>query len=487
VLGFAGLFWALLYLLPALVAPLQGTGDLHVGALEIWRRQWLVHGHPLRTSWLWGGGSLFSGMAPQAPWTPSALASLLVGARVAALAWAWLQLSLAAAFAYGWLRATGMDHRGAALAGLLGTCALGPLAHALQGQLTWPPLAWVFALGWVLAAGRRLAPVLVFAATAAASTLLLSGAPHEAPVLAAPLLVWALITARPTFSVALAFALGLLPAVAVHAPLWADAAEARSLYDHAAVEARALAGMPLTERALRGISALVLPFVAAEGQADGNLLPLVPCLLAVRARLGRDLTLGVALVAVCSPVVPPWPLVFLVAWHLGRHADVVSDRAIRASIVVAALLGGGASAVLTLRALDAAGPKLPARSGISGVAVPDELYLFQEGYASGIYQTLRTGQIVHRPGGSFSLPEVEARSAAFVRSNHAWGVEAWEGLLELEGSLAAGESVALSIRADGLILDHLDTPDSLQIEPTSDGWLQLTAREDLTRVRLRAR
>ena len=481
------LFWALLYLLPAIATPLQGAGDLHVGAIEIWRRQWLAHGHTLRTSWLWGGGSLFAGMAPEAPWSPGVLLALVVGARPAALIWVWLQLSLAAGFAYGWLRELGIDHRGAATGALLGTCSLGPLAHAVHGQLTWAPLCWALALGWVFAASPRLGIAQLFGGTAGAACLLAAGAPHEAPVLAAPLLVWALWAARPRATALVAVVAGLVAASAIHLPLWLDAIEARALYDHAAVEAHAFAGMSWAERGVRGVLALVIPYVSAEGQADGNLLPLVPALLAVRLLPSRQLLGGLVMTLAAAPFVPPWSVPVLLGFHLARHGDRVPARAVRAGVIVAALLGGALSSVVLLRGLDERGPSLASSDGIAGVAVPEELYLFDEGYTSGVYESLRAGLVVHRPGGSFGLPDVDPRASGLVRSRGDWATFAQDGLLELEGPLPAGTPVVLSLRGDALVLRHVHSDEPVDFFETPSGWLAFTPREDLEQVRIVAR
>ena len=53
---FCGLFYMILYLLPSSLVPPYADHDLYMSIVEVWRRQWLRHGHPLEVSWLFGGG-----------------------------------------------------------------------------------------------------------------------------------------------------------------------------------------------------------------------------------------------------------------------------------------------------------------------------------------------------------------------------------------------------------------------------------------------
>ncbi len=485
VAGFTALFWAVLLVLPALVSGPWADADTALGVIEVYRRQWLVHGHPLQSSWLYGGGVLFRGLAQTPGWSPAVLLSLVFGPKIAALGWAWLQLSLGGGFAYGWARAEGATHRGAALASVLGWNSLWMVRHLVDGHLAWPALAWVLGFGWLMRA--RLPWRRTGLLALGLGLLLFSSSPLQAPFYGLPVLLLGLSRGRGASRWVAAAALGLAAVPTLGVVL--DTFDAHQRYARGTTIAlQDIKFLHGGSRPLRNLVGLVVPFASYGYHAEGNLLALIPLLVAA-GRAPRRLLVGAALLLLIG-LAPGfggvrqlertwWALILLACWHLAMNEGRLSSGLVQLSLGFTTAVS---AAIVALRVLVSPGPLFPpATPGIGGLAVVEQSYLANDEVQGGVYASIRAGRVVHRPFTHVSLSEVPPARALVLSGPE--GIRAQEGLLWLP-SLEQGEVVVLALRPDARL--WLEPVEGLEVG-SEHGWLTLTALEAGTEITLRAR
>jgi len=485
VTAFGALFWGLLYVLPAVFVAPYADHDSALAVIEVYRRQWLVHGHTLESSWLFGGGALLRGLAQVPGWSPAVVLSLVVGPKAAALAWAWVQLSLGGGFGYGWARRLGANHRGAAIGALLGWCSLWLVRHMVDGHLAWPALCWVLGLGWLGAS--RLSTSRAVGAALAVGLLLFSSSPLQAPFYGLPVLLIALWTATPRNRRVLCGA--LLLAFVPHLPIVMDTFESHLLYARdTTIALQDIKFLHGGSRLLRNLLGLVLPFASYGYHAEGNLLALLPLLWA-SGRPSRRLmvTVGVILVIGFLPGLVGirqlercwWALLLLAGWHLARRESRISLRLVHLSLGFTTAVS---AALFAMRALLVAPVQIPPQAdGITGIATVMASYLANDEVEGGTYGAIRAGRVVHRPFTHVALSEVPP-AGDFVISSPV-PVEVREGLL-LAGGLEVGDTIVLALRPEAA--RWLEPVDGIQVG-SRHGWLTLTATVGLPQLSLYAR
>ena len=474
VTAFCALFWGLLYVLPqALVAP-WADADTAMAVVEVYRRQWEVHGHPLRSSWLFGGGSLFRGLAHIPGWSPPVLLSLLLGAKAGALLWAWVQLALGGTFAYGWARAEGANHRGAALVALLGWCSLWLVRHMVDGHLVWPAFCWILGLGWLARARSGLAATC--AGGLALSLALWSSSPLQAPFYGLPVLVLALTRGGILRGIVLAAAVAVTSLTVL--PVILDTFEAHALYARdRTVELQDLKFIGDGHAWARNLSGLVVPFASYGFHAEGNVLALVPLLFWAGRPSRRVVVLAVVLLGI--GLLPGfagirqlercwWGLVLLAAWHIALNESAISRRLVLLSLGATTALSASLFALRTLTQIEA--QRTDRVQGLHGVATVQESYLANDGIEGGVYAAVRQGLVVHRPFTHVALDEVVPSKALVLEGN----ATLYEGLLQAD--MAEGDRIVLALRPDSSM--WLTAPAGLTVT-SEHGRLLLLATKDL--------
>lgn len=479
VTAFCALFWGLLYVLPqALVAP-WADADTGMAVIEVYRRQWEVHGHPLRSSWLFGGGSLFRGLAHIPGWSPSVLLSLLVGAKSGALLWAWIQLSLGGTFAYGWARAEGANHRGATLVALLGWCSLWLVRHMVDGHLVWPAFCWLLGLGWL--ARARVSVAATTAGGLALGLALWSSSPLQVPFYGFPVLALGLTRGGALRGVVLALAVGLTSMSAM--PVILDTFEAHALYARdRTVDLQDLKFIGDGHAWTRNLMGLVVPFASYGFHAEGNLLALMPLLFWTGRPSRRVIALAVVLLVI--GLLPGfagirqlercwWGLVLLAAWHIAMNESAISRRLVLLSLGATTAVSGALFALRALTQVEV--PRADRVRGLNGVASVQESYLANDGIDGGVYAAVRQGFVVHRPFTHVALDEVTPTDVLVLEGE----AVLHEGLLQAE--MAEGDRIVLALRPDSAM--WLFPPEGLTVA-SEHGHLVLVATKDLGAVEL---
>ena len=470
VTGFCLLFWGVLYLAPALLVAPWADSDSAMAVVEVYRRQWLIHGHPLQSSWLFGGGVLFRGVAQIPGWSPSVLLALVLGPKVAALGWAWLQLGLRGGFAYGWARNEGANHRGAALVAMLGWCSLWLVRHLVDGHLAWPALAWVLALGWLTSAQLSTARTAVGGVVFA--LVLWSASPLQAPFYGLPVLLFALGRGGLRRGLLLVGVLGL--AAVPHLPLMLDTFEAHARYAReSTVALQDIKFLHGGSARLRNLLGLFVPFASYGYHAEGNLLALLPLLFSAGRPTRRVGMLAAALLVL--GLAPSgagirqlerfwWALVLLASWHVAVNEGRVSRRLVLLSLGFTTAASASLFALRALTVVDV--PSMRPVPGLNGVATVSEHYLANDDIEGGVYAAVRQGQVVHRPFSHVSFRNVPG-ATALVLQGTAW-VE--EGRVTL--TLAPGERAVLALRPEAV--EWLTLPPDL-VAAEEGGWLAFDA------------
>lgn len=470
VLGVFALLWSLLYLPLAIGVP-TADHDPNLGAIALQARHWQESGSPQRFSILWGGGTLFSGLVEQAPWSPAVFLALLLGPKVGGMGWMWAQLSFGGAALYGWFRSEGAQHKAALVAAIGAWCTLWLSRHAIDGHLAWGAFALCISLGWTFARGPKWLPL-----WAGLQALVLLASSH----LQAPLYGWPVVL----FGVALGLRrhpsrvlwglAACVPALALHAPLWADAWEAGQHYERggliAAQDARFATGWAPK---LLGI---LLPGASYGYHAEGNLLALIPALIAGKRWPQRWIwAAAAALIALALiPNVGPlrqaerllWGLPLLAGWHLAQAP--LPQWAERLSLGIGV---GGAALLMALRLVSGLGGIDPQAApapapGIQGVALPMNTYDISEAYTGGLSAQLQAGQVVHRPAGHLALGEVPQREAS-LSLNPDFQAKGTDPHLVVSGPWEPESEVLLQLRPGGWQVSGCATLDS------SGPWLKL--------------
>lgn len=449
VLGIFAALWALLYLPLALGVP-SADHDPNLGAIALQARHWQEAGSPQRFSVLWGGGALFSGMVEQSPWSPAVLLALLLGPKAGGMGWMWAQLSFGGAAVYGWFRSEGAKHSPALVGALAAWATLWLARHAIDGHLAWGSFALCVSLGWTLARGPRWTPLWV----GLQALLLLSSSHLQAPLYGWPVVLFGAALGLRRHPSAVLWSLpACLPAIALHVPLWRDAWHAGTLYGReglmAAQDARFATGWAPK---LLGI---LLPGASYGYHAEGNLLAALPALLATR-RWPQRWVWGAAAALIALALIPNigpfrqaervlWGLPLLAGWHLAQAP--LPTWAERLSLGLGV---GGAALLLALRAVSAIGaPEGPkALSGLQGVAQPAATYDISEAYPGGLLAQIEAGQVVHRPAGHLSLPEVPDRQPTLAL-DPAFQVQGTDPRVVVSGPWTPDRSVTLQLRKGG--------------------------------------
>jgi hypothetical protein len=470
VTGFCLLFWGVLYLVPALLVAPWADSDSAMAVVEVYRRQWLVHGHPLQSSWLFGGGVLFRGVAQIPGWSPSVLLALVLGPKLAAVGWAWLQLGLGGGFAYGWARNEGANHRGAALVAMLGWCSLWLVRHLVDGHLAWPALAWVVAFGWL--ASARVSTLRTLLGGAVLALLLWSSSPLQAPFYGLPVLLFALTRGGLKRGAVLLVVLGL--AVLPVLPLMADTFTAHGLYARdSTVALQDLKFLHGGSARLRNLLGLFVPFASYGFHAEGNLLALLPLLLSAGRPTRR--VWGLAATLLLLGLAPSgagirqlerfwWALVLLASWHVAVNESRVSRRLVLLSLGFTTALSASLFALRALTLVEV--PSVPSVPGLHGVAPVGEHYLANDDIEGGVYAAVRQGQVVHRPFSHVSFPSVPDASALVLEGE----AVVQEGRLSL--TLEPGQRAVVALRPEAA--EWMRVPSDLSVVE-QDGWLAFEA------------
>ena len=486
VLGVFALLWALLYLPLAIGTP-TADHDPNLGAIALQARHWQESGSPQRYSVLWGGGTLFSGLVEQAPWSPAVLLALLLGAKAGGMGWMWAQLSFGGAALYGWFRSEGAQHK-AALIGAIGAwCTLWLSRHVIDGHLAWGAFALCISLGWTFARGPKWMPLW----TGLQALLLLSSSHLQAPLYGWPVVLFGLaLGLRRHPSQVLWGLAACVPALALHAPLWADAWQAGQRYGRgdliAAQDARFATGWAPK---LLGI---VLPGASYGYHAEGNLLALIPALIASR-RWPQRWVWGAAAALIALALLPNigplrqaerllWGLPLLAGWHLAQAP--LPQWAERLSLGLGV---GGAALLMALRVVSSLGvsggeeiaalPTPDPAPGVQGVALPLQIYDISEAYTGGLVAQIQAGHVVHRPAGHLSLGLVPERQSS-LSLNPAFHARGTDPRLVVTGPWTEGSEVTLQLRNAGWQVSGCAQLD------TSGPWLRLVGTHRCAAVTL---
>lgn len=446
VFGIFAVLWAVLYLPLAIGVP-TADHDPNLGAIALQARHWQESGSPQRFSILWGGGTLFSGLVEQAPWSPAVLLALVLGPKAGGMGWMWAQLSLGGAALYGWFRSEGAKHHPALVGAIGAWCTLWLARHAIDGHLAWGAFGLCISLGWTFAKGPKWMPLW----TGLQALLLLSSSHLQAPLYGWPVVLFGVALGLRRHPTQVLWGLAAcVPALALHGPLWADAWRAGQLYERgqliAAQDARFATGWAPK---LLGI---LLPGASYGLHAEGNLLALIPALIAAK-RWPQKWVWGAAAALIALALIPNvgpfrqaerllWGLPLLAGWHLAQAP--LPQWAERLSLGLGV---GGAALLMALRVVSGIGAPLgpePAQ-GIQGVALPLKTYDISEAYAGGLAAQIQAGQVVHRPAGHLALREVHERTST-LSLNPKFQAKGTDPRLVVTGPWEPGSLVVLQLR-----------------------------------------
>lgn len=410
---------------------------------------------------MWGGGSALNAMAEQPPWSPAVFASWALGPKLAGLGWLWLQLSLGGATLHRWMRQEGASERGATLGSVGAWMGLWMARHVIDGHLPWGGLAWCVVLAWLLAQSARHSLPKMASLLGLGSLALLSSSHLQAPVYGLPVVLGGLLVGlrrhpQPARLLAAA-ALAPLPAIALHVGLWRELLDVLPSTERAAYTAsQAARWSPGPGPKLLGI---LLPFASFGRHAEGNLLALLPALLATRRPPTRGVLLGAAalLALALIPALGPlrqlervlWGLPLLAGFHLALNAERVPLWAERLSL---GLSVGGCVLLSALRVISALPvPELPpARSGVHGVAQPRGDLDYAQAYDS-VLGRVQAGEVVLNPPGHAPLPLLPTQGPELVLTP-GFSVSGDDAVLRIQGPWEEGVQVTLQLRGAPLTL-----------------------------------
>ena len=273
-----------------------------------------------------------------------------------------------------------------------------------------------------------------------------------------------------------------VPALALHAPLWADAWQAGQLYERggliASQDARFATGWAPK---LLGI---LLPGASYGYHAEGNLLVVIPALIATK-RWPQRWVWGAAAVLIALALIPNigplrqaerllWGLPLLAGWHLAQAP--LPRWAERLSLGLGV---GGSVLLMALRVVSGIGapPGPEPAPGIQGVALPLNTFDISEAYAGGLAAQIQAGHVVHRPAGHLALDAVPERQPG-LSLDPAFQARGTDPRLVVSGPWEPGREVVLQLRGGPWLVSGCAELDE------SGPWLTLKGSGRCTAVTL---
>ena len=247
--------------------------------------------------------------------------------------------------------------------------------------------------------------------------------------------------------------------------------------------------------ALRTLGGILVPFMSYGFHAEGNLLAMLPLLLAVRRWPTRGTLLAMGLVLALA-LLPGfggirqldrflWVLVLLVGLHCARHHQRVGELSIRLALGLTIVLGGGVMALRLLLGLEA-GALPPPAEGLRSIAQATQIDLLSEAYQGGQFGAIRAGHLVPRPYCQVIIPPWPGPRGPLLVDADEFQVQAWEGLMRIRGPWRAGTAITVGLRAAPEVLQRLWSPQRVSFSD-DEGLLRVTAREATPLVELRGR